>query len=187
MRSTIRCSSLLVSALAVLSTTSAFSIVTPPSRIMTQSTTFSPSSSCLFAGDRESQGAAIAKPDVKIAQKTKVVTKTRQKVNDREPPSYDVDDPVFRGGDDDFEDAPLYQVLLIGDDSYTAEHFVNRACAIVEDMDEDRAVTVLEAANTAGKAVVGKYPLETAETYKEQFIRSDPIIYADIQDENKIN
>jgi hypothetical protein len=31
----------------------------------------------------------------------------------------------------------------------------------------------------------GKYPFEMAELYKEQLIRSDPMIFSDIEEENK--
>jgi hypothetical protein len=33
--------------------------------------------------------------------------------------------------------------------------------------------------------MAGKYPLEIAELYKEQLIRSDPMIFSDLEEENK--
>jgi len=56
--------------------------------------------------------------------------------------------------------------------------------AIMEDLDEDAAATVFQQAMQEGKAMCGKYPFEVAELYKEQLLRSDPMIFADIEDEN---
>lgn len=36
----------------------------------------------------------------------------------------------------------------------------------------------------AGKAMCGKFPFERAELFKEQLIRSDPIIFAEMEEEN---
>jgi ATP-dependent Clp protease adapter protein ClpS len=58
-------------------------------------------------------------------------------------------------------------------------------CAIVEGMDEDQASTVFQQASSTGKAMCGMYPFERAELFKEQLIRSDPMIYTDIVEENK--
>ena len=153
-------------------------------QVVVPTTTTTTRAGPLFAGRGQNEGAAIAKPKVQIGQKTAVVTKTVEKVEIKR--KIQIDDPVSRRGDDDFQEAPLFKVLLVGDDSYDPEHIVTRSCAIIDDMDEDRAMHVLEASIESGKAVFGKYPLETAEMYKEQFIRSDPIIYADIEEENKI-
>jgi hypothetical protein len=38
----------------------------------------------------------------------------------------------------------------------------------------------------AGKAMCGKYPLEHAEMYVEQLLRSDPIIFAELEEEDKV-
>jgi ATP-dependent Clp protease adapter protein ClpS len=56
-------------------------------------------------------------------------------------------------------------------------------CAILEDLDEDRAATVYQQAMQEGKAMCGTYPFEVAELYKEQLIRSDPMIFADMQED----
>ena len=50
--------------------------------------------------------------------------------------------------------------------------------------DEDQAATVFQQANQEGKAMAGKYPMEIAELYKEQLIRSDPMIFSDLEEEN---
>jgi ATP-dependent Clp protease adapter protein ClpS len=137
----------------------------------------------LFAGDREGDsggGAAIAKPAVKIAQK--VETKQKEKVKQQQKArTYD---PISRR-DEEFQEAPMFKLMLLGDDSYDAAHVIERMCAVVEDMDEDQAATVLQQANQAGKAMCGKFPLEIAELYKEQLIRSDPMIFSDLEEENK--
>jgi ATP-dependent Clp protease adapter protein ClpS len=55
----------------------------------------------------------------------------------------------------------------------------------MEDLDEDAASKIYQQAQQHGKAMCGKYPLEHAEMYKEQLIRSDPMIFSDLEDENK--
>jgi hypothetical protein len=45
--------------------------------------------------------------------------------------------------------------------------------------------TIFQQAQQEGKAMCGKYPMEHAEMYKEQLIRSDPMIFSDIEEENK--
>mmetsp|Transcript_29902 Transcript_29902/g.56100 ORF Transcript_29902/g.56100 Transcript_29902/m.56100 type:complete len:178 (-) Transcript_29902:671-1204(-) len=137
----------------------------------------------LFAGQRDSDsggGAAIAKPAIKTAQK--VETKQKEKVKQRQQAK--THDPISRR-DEEFEEAPMFKLMLLGDDSYDPAHVVERMCAVVEDMDEDQAATVLQQANQEGKAMCGKYPFEVAELYKEQLIRSDPMIFSDLEEENK--
>lgn len=138
--------------------------------------------SCLFAGEREgdSGGAALAKPAIKQAQKTE--TKSKQKSKSVQKAK--TNDPISRR-DEEFEEAPMYKLMLIGDESYDAVHVVERMCAVVEDMDEDQASTVFQQASQSGKAMCGKYPFERAELFKEQLIRSDPMIFSDIVEENK--
>jgi ATP-dependent Clp protease adapter protein ClpS len=108
-----------------------------------------PNTVVVYAGQRDSDsggGAAIAKPAVKIAQK--VETKQKEKVKQRqEAKTYD---PISRR-EDDFEEAPMFKLMLLGDDSYDPAHVVERMCAVVEDMDEDQASTVLQQANQQGK------------------------------------
>ena len=130
-------------------------------------------------GDEKEGGAAIAKP--KIGQKTAVEVKTRQKVEIRKKnkPA----EPVQRR-EEDFQDAPMYKLMLIGDDSYDAVHVIERLCSVCDDMDEDQAATVFQQANQMGKAMCGKYPFERAELFKEQLQRSNPMIFADMEEEN---
>lgn len=139
--------------------------------------------SSLFAGDREGDsggGAAIAKPAVKQAQKTETKSKEKSKSKSKAK----THDPISRR-DEKFEDAPMYKLMLIDDESYDAVHVVERMCAVVEDMDEDQASTVFQQASQNGQAMCGKYPFERAELFKEQLIRSDPMIFSDIIEENK--
>jgi len=79
----------------------------------------------------------------------------------------------------------MFKVMLIGDESYEQAHVMQRICEIMDDMDENQAATIFKSAQQSGQAMCGKYPLEHAEMYKEQLVRSDPMIYADVQDENK--
>ena len=78
----------------------------------------------------------------------------------------------------------MYKLMLLRDDGAAAEHVITRLCSIVEDMDEDMASTIFEQAQLSGKAMCGKYPFERAELFKEQLLRSDPMIFADLEDEN---
>ena len=158
---------------AVLQTSQAFA------PLQTPATTTRFNTQLFGFGEDKEGGAAIAKP--KIGQKTAVEVKTRQKVEIRKKnkPA----EPVQRRKEE-FEDAPMYKLMLIGDDSYDAVHVVERMCAIVDDMDEDQASTVLQQANSVGKAMCGKYPYERAELFKEQLQRSDPMIFADMEEEN---
>ncbi len=135
----------------------------------------------LFAGESDKEGgAAIAKPKVgvKVDQVTKQKSKQESKQRAR------TSDPISRR-DEKFEDAPLFKVVLIGDDDYDQAHVIERMCEILEDMDESQAASVFKSAQQGGKAMCGKYPMEHAEMYKEQLIRSDPMIYSDIEEENK--
>jgi len=132
-------------------------------------------------GENDSGGsAALAKPAVKIAQKTE--TKAKEKTQQRSKSN--THDPISRR-DEEFEEAPMFKLMLFGDDAYDPAHVIERICAVVEDMDEDQAATVLKQANQQGKAMCGKYPFEIAELYKEQLIRSDPMIFSDLEEENK--
>lgn len=123
----------------------------------------------------------MAQPETQIKTKTKVETKTRQKVEIRQKSK--VDEPVSKRKED-FQDAPMYKLLLLSDDSYDPEHVITRMCAIMEDMDEDQAATVYNQAMQGGKAMCGIYPFERAELFKEQLLRSDPMIFADMEEEN---
>jgi ATP-dependent Clp protease adapter protein ClpS len=60
-----------------------------------------------------------------------------------------------------------------------------RMCSVMEDMDEDQANEVFQQAQASGKAMAGIYPFETAELFKEQLLRSNPMIFADmLEDKN---
>jgi ATP-dependent Clp protease adapter protein ClpS len=135
----------------------------------------------LAGGESEKEGgAAIAKP--KVGVETKQVTKQKSKSVEKRKSK--TSDPISRR-EDEFEDAPLFKVILIGDESYEQAHVIERLCEIMEDMDENRAATIFKQAQQGGQAMCGKYPLEHAEMYKEQLIRSDPMIYSDVEEENK--
>ena len=142
-----------------------------------------PRHTSLFAGQRDNDsggGAALAKPAVKIAQKTE--TKAKEKVKSTSKAK--THDPISRR-DEEFEDAPMFKLMLLDDESYDAVHVVERMCAVIEDMDEDQASTVVQQASQEGKAMCGKYPFERAELFKEQLLRSDPMIFSDLVEENK--
>lgn len=133
----------------------------------------------LFAGESDKEGgAAIAKPKVGV----KVDQVTKQKAKSVEKKKAKSGEPVNRR-DDDFEDAPMFKVILVGDDSYDQTHVIQRMCEVLEKMDESQAASIYKQAQQGGSAMCGKYPLEHAEMYKEQLIRSDPMIYADVQKE----
>ncbi|CAM9263950.1 unnamed protein product [Ectocarpus sp. 6 AP-2014] len=81
------------------------------------------------------------------------------------------------------EDAPMFQVLVIGDEEYNREHVVMSIQDIVPDTDNTRAAEIFEEAQEGGKGFCGTYPEEEAELYVEQFTRCEPIIYADMEKE----
>ena len=124
----------------------------------------------------------MAQPEIQIKTKTTVETKQKLKVLNKE--KVKTGDPISHRKEE-FEDAPMFKLMLLGDDSYDAEHVITRMCAIMEDMDEDQASTVYQQAMQSGKAMCGMYPFERAELFKEQLIRSDPMIFADMEEENK--
>lgn len=135
----------------------------------------------LKASDSDKEGgAAIAKPKVGV----KVETVTKQKVKSVSKQKVRSSDPISRR-EEKFEDAPLFKVMLIGDEDYDQAHVIERMCDIIEDMDENHAASVFKSAQQSGKAMCGKYPLEHAEMYKEQLVRSDPMIFSDVEEENK--
>mmetsp|Transcript_42133 Transcript_42133/g.71997 ORF Transcript_42133/g.71997 Transcript_42133/m.71997 type:complete len:168 (+) Transcript_42133:108-611(+) len=123
-------------------------------------------------------GSAIATP------KTKQVTTTvqKQKQKSEQKKKFKPSDPDLRK-EEDFEDAPMFRLYLIGDESYEQEHVVTRVFEVVEDCSEDDAATLFKSAYQTGEAFMGKYPREIAELYAEQLTRSDPIIYADVRDD----
>lgn len=172
---------LIVLVLAVLQLSQAFtSPLFVPSRTTTSTSQSTLIGTRLYGfGDEKEGGAAIAKP--KVGSKTATEVKTRQKVEIKK--TIKPAEPVQRR-EEEFEEAPMYKLMLIGDDSYDATHVVERLCAICDDMDEDQAATVFQQANQEGKAMCGKYPFERAELFKEQLQRSDPMIFSDMEEEN---
>ena len=123
----------------------------------------------------------MAQPETQIKTKVKVDVQTKQKVEIKKKAQ--TGDPVSRN-EEDFQDAPMYKLLLLSDDGYDGEHVITRMCSIVEDLDEDAAATIFQQAMQEGKAMCGKYPFERAELFKEQLLRSDPMIFADLEEEN---
>ena len=69
--------------------------------------------------------AGMAQPETQIKTKTKVETQTKQKVVIKKKEK--TDDPVSRR-EEEFQDAPMFKVMLLEDDSYDAEHVVTRMC-----------------------------------------------------------
>mmetsp|Transcript_13097 Transcript_13097/g.18906 ORF Transcript_13097/g.18906 Transcript_13097/m.18906 type:complete len:175 (-) Transcript_13097:256-780(-) len=168
---------LLVAALSTtsLDATSAFtspSLFGAPTRITTRTHNTRP----LFG---------LAQPSVEIGQKTAVGTKVDSKTSTTSKQKISTAPPKARR-EQKFEEPILYKVMLIGDEDYDSAHITERLCAVMEDMDESQAVIVFKGAMSAGKAMCGKYPLEHAEMYVEQLLRSDPIIYSELEEEDKI-
>lgn len=116
-----------------------------------------------------------------ILEKTKTVTKSKQKAKQKEETT-SVNEPQY---DEimDFEEAPMYRLFLIGDEEYEQKHVVTRLLEVVENISEDESASLYKQAYQGGEAMVGKYPLELAETFAEQLTRSDPIIYADVRED----
>ena len=130
----------------------------------------------LYQSGDKGGGAAIAIP------KTKTVTTTvqKQKQKNDQKQKAKPSEPDQLG---DFEDAPMYRLFLLGDESYEQEHVVTRVHEIIENISEDEAARIFKSAYQTGEAFIAKFPKEIAETYAEQLTRSDPIIYADVRDD----
>lgn len=124
--------------------------------------------------------AGAAQPET--TTKTKVITKQTTKQKQETKKKNKTGDPESRRKEE-FQDAPMYTLYLLEDDGYNAEHVILRMCAIIEDLDENSAGTVFQQAMQEGKAMCGKYPFEVAELYKEQLLRSDPMIFADMEED----
>eukprot|EP00984_Skeletonema_dohrnii_P024582 scaffold13713_cov155-Skeletonema_dohrnii-CCMP3373.AAC.2 len=123
-------------------------------------------------------GSAIAAPKTK----TVTTTVTKQKQKQEQKKKYQPSDPdTFK--QEDFEDAPMFRLFLIGDEGYDQEHVVTRLVEIIEDCSEDNGADYFKSAYQGGEAFIGKYPREIAETYAEQLIRSEPIIFMDVRDD----
>ncbi|KAL7557157.1 hypothetical protein ACA910_010296 [Epithemia clementina (nom. ined.)] len=136
----------------------------------------------IVARTRDVRLEGMAQPEIQIKTKTKVEVQTKQKVEIKKKAK--TGEPVSRN-EEDFQDAPMFKLMLLSDDGYDGEHVVTRMCAIMEDLDENAAATVFQQAMQEGKAMCGKYPFERAELFKEQLLRSDPMIFADLEEENK--
>ncbi len=169
----------LLAAQTIASINSAFAFTVSPSYPLAFAPIALRPSTRLFAGESDKEGgAAIAKPKVGVVTKEITKQKAKSVQKRKSKPS----DPVNRR-EDDFEDAPLFKLMLIGDDAYDQAHVIERMCEIMDDMDENQAASVFKIAQQGGSAMCGKYPLEHAEMYKEQLIRSDPMIYGDVEED----
>jgi ATP-dependent Clp protease adapter protein ClpS len=120
----------------------------------------------------------IEQPETQI--KTGVKTETVKKQKQAQKQQSKTAGPVSKRKEE-FEDAPMYKLMLLNDDGADVEHVIKRLCAICDDMDEDQAATVFKQAQAGGKAMCGKYPFERAELFKEQLQRSTPMILADLE------
>jgi ATP-dependent Clp protease adapter protein ClpS len=117
---------------------------------------------------------------------TITITKTKTKSKSKEKQTQKQDFQVFEGDmDTDIEEAPLWNLFLIGDETYSQNHVTQRMEAILPDVNSDGAGVIYEAAQRIGEALCGKYEQEMAEFYAEQLTRSDPIIYAEAREDKK--
>jgi ATP-dependent Clp protease adapter protein ClpS len=165
--------SLLTALLALFIQGQAFMVSPPAFTRAPLSLTTSTTTSLFMAGQ--------AQPEVETKTKVKVEQKEKQKQQQKRKEK--TDDPVQRKDDDNFEEAPMYKLVLLRDDAYDPEHVITRMCSVMEDVDEDAAKTIYQACMASGKAMVGKYPFEIAELFKEQLLRSTPMIFSDMQEE----
>ena len=163
-------------AIAAGGTVIAYTSAPPFTTIHHQRRTLSSSEPLYQSGPDKGGGAAIATP------KTKTVTTTvqKQKQKNDQKSKAKPSEPDQLG---DFEDAPMYRLFLLGDESYEQEHVVTRVHEIIENISEDEAARIYKSAYQTGEAFIAKFPKEIAETYAEQLTRSDPIIYADVRDD----
>ena len=117
-------------------------------------------------------------PETQI--KTGVKTETVKKQKQAQKQESKTAGPVSKRKEE-FEDAPMYKLMLLDDDSADVEHVIKSLCKICDGMDEDQAATVFKQAQAGGKAMCGIYPFERAELFKEQLQRSNPMILADLE------
>lgn len=161
----------------VAATVNAFTTTTTIKFHQRQTHHHQPLSSPLYqSGPDKGGGSAIATPKTK--QVTTTVQKQKQKNEQKQKAKPSEPDQLS-----DFEDAPMFRLFLIGDESYEQEHVVNRVHEIIENISEDEAARIFKSAYQTGEAFIAKFPKEIAETYAEQLTRSDPIIYADVRDD----
>ncbi|GMI44701.1 hypothetical protein TrCOL_g7731 [Triparma columacea] len=118
------------------------------------------------------------------ALKQKVTLKSKTVAPGPAAPKAKTAEPKTRG-EIETEDAPRYKVLLIGDEEYVEEHVVERMVDVVDDLDKKRSIEVYYAAQKGGKGLVGVYPLELSEFYVEQLLRSEPMIFSELEKEGK--
>jgi len=118
------------------------------------------------------------------ATKTIQKQKTASPITGKPKAKIQVAEPQTRG-ETETEDAPRYMVIVIGDESYTETHVVARLNELFDDIDQKQASDVYNAVMKTGKGLAGVYPLEQAEFYVEQLLRSEPMIFAELVKEGK--
>jgi len=119
----------------------------------------------------------------KTRTETTTITKTKSKEKTVQKQKVKVAKPQLRKNEE-FEDAPLFKLMLVSDDDYDEGHVLERMVAVCEDISLGEADRIYKGCIAAGKAMIGKYPKEQAELRLEQFLRSDPIIFCKIEEEN---
>ena len=166
----------LLCTLALATTATAFTAA-PVHRPLSRNRPLSP----LFGlGEDKGGGSAIATPKTKTV--TTTVTQQEQKSKKKK---FKPSDPESKLREE-FEDAPMFRLYYVSDEADDQTHVVTKLHEVVEDCSEDNAAEIFKSAQQTGEAFMGKYPKEIAETYAEQLTRSDPIIFADVRDnENK--
>lgn len=83
------------------------------------------------------------------------------------------------------EDAPMWKVLLLGDEEYEEDPVCDVLCAVMPEViaDARQAKEKYDEAMNVGKALLVLAPFEHAEMYQEQLARADPMVFAQIEEE----
>lgn len=82
------------------------------------------------------------------------------------------------------EDCPMWKVLLLGDEEYEEDPVCEVLLAVIPEI-ENRAQAgdKYQEAQASGKALLLTVPKEQAEHYVEQLIRSEPMVYGEIEED----
>merc|ERR1719221_1656700 len=82
------------------------------------------------------------------------------------------------------EDMPLWKVILLGDEEYVEEPVCDALVRVIPELaNVMQAKERYHEAQQTGKSLLIVAPKEHAELYKEQLIREEPMVFADIEEE----
>ncbi|KAL1529266.1 hypothetical protein AB1Y20_000220 [Prymnesium parvum] len=82
------------------------------------------------------------------------------------------------------EDVPMWKVIMLGDEEYEEDPVCEVLLQVIPEIGNLRqAQEKYREAELTGKSMLLVVPKEHAESYVEQLIRADPMVYAEIEEE----